>query len=130
MRRSTRTGEDPRSPLPLTPVEFHVLLSLADADRHGYAVLQDVARRTDDQFKLRTGTMYTVIKRMLDLSWLQEVAPTASATDERRRYYRLTNAGRDVLRAEARRLQSLVALAHEKRVLAPARRRLAPGRTR
>jgi DNA-binding PadR family transcriptional regulator len=125
MRRPTHSG----SPVALTPVEFHVLLSLADGERHGYAILQEVAHRTDDQLRLRTGTLYTVIKRMLDSGWIDEVDSPADETDERRRYYGVTSAGRDVLRAEAKRLESLVRFAHEKRVLGRSRK-LAPERGR
>jgi DNA-binding PadR family transcriptional regulator len=107
--------------LPLTPIEFHILLSLSDDARHGYAILQDVAQRTDGQITLRTGTLYTVIKRMLDGAWLEESDGGAN-DDERRRYYRLTPRGRDVLRNEAKRLQSLVALAQQKHVLGPSRK--------
>lgn len=105
---------------PLTPVEFHILLSLADDDRHGYAILQDVSERTGEQ--LRTGTLYTVIKRMLDGGWLEEAPAPRGDTDERRRYYRLTQVGREVATAEALRLQGLVSLAQEKRVLGRGRR--------
>lgn len=84
--------------------------------------------RTDGQIKLRTGTLYTVIKRMLDGAWLEEQEGPA-ADDARRRYYRLTPLGRDVLRAEAKRLQSLVVMAQDKRVLRPARK-LSPERSR
>ena len=129
MRRATSDGSEPRGLLPLTPVEFHVLLSLSDDARHGYAILQDVEQRTDGQIKLRTGTLYTVIKRMLDGTWLEEQDGPAGDGDARRRYYRLTPLGRDVLRAEAKRLQSLVVMAQDKRVLAPARK-LAPERSR
>ena len=128
MRRPA-AGSEPRGQLPLTPVEFHILLSLSDDARHGYAILQDVEQRTDGQIKLRTGTLYTVIKRMLDGEWLEEQDGDAADGDARRRYYRLTPLGREVLRAEARRLQSLVAMAQDKRVLGPARK-LAPERTR
>jgi DNA-binding PadR family transcriptional regulator len=108
--------------VPLTPVEFHILLSLADGERHGYAIRQDVTERTDDQFRLRTGTLYTVIKRMLDGGWLAETgAPDGEDGDERRRYYRLTPRGRDAMRGEARRLEALVRMAQEKRVI-PVRR--------
>jgi DNA-binding PadR family transcriptional regulator len=131
MRRATPDAGDPRGFLPLTPVEFHVLLALTDSDRHGYAILQDVERRSAEKLRLRTGTLYTVIKRMLDAGWVEETAhrPRAADDDERRRYYRLTPLGRTVVQAEARRLESLVALAREKRVLAPGRR-LASERTR
>ena len=111
---SSSTGQ------PLTPVEFHILLSLADNDRHGYAILQDVSERTGEQ--LRTGTLYTVIKRMLDGAWIEEAPAPRGETDERRRYYRLTPVGREVATAEALRLQGLVSLAHEKRVLGRGRR--------
>lgn len=127
MRRAARTRTAASGDVPLTPVEFHVLLSLSDADRHGYAILQDVADRTGGQIRLRTGTLYTVIKRMLDAAWLEETEPRARTadTDERRRYYRLTALGRQVVRAEARRLQALVAIAQEKRIL-PAGRKAVP----
>ena len=126
MRRAPRT-QDGNGGQPLTPVEFHILLSLADDDRHGYAILQDVSERTGEQ--LRTGTLYTVIKRMLDGGWLVEADAPRGESDERRRYYRLTPAGREVLKAEAVRLQNLVSLAQEKRVLGR-HRRLAPERAR
>ena len=121
MKRPARDRADIRGPLPLTPVEFHILLSLADEARHGYAILQDVSQRTDDQLRLRTGTLYTVIKRMLDSRWIAD-AGTPPGDDERRKYYRLTPHGREVLTTEARRLQALVSLAQQKRVLAPARK--------
>src|SRR6476659_5790049 len=92
MRRASRSASGIGGPVPLTTVEFHVLLSMSDGDRHGYAILQDVAGRTGNQLRLRTGTLYTVIKRMLDGGWLVESdgPPGASHDDERRRYYRLT----------------------------------------
>ena len=126
MRRAARAQQG-QGGQPLTPVEFHILLSLADGDRHGYAILQDVSERSGDQ--LRTGTLYTVIKRMLDGGWLVEADAPRGESDERRRYYRLTPGGREVLTAEALRLQSLVSLAQEKRVLGRGRR-LAAERTR
>lgn len=127
MKRPSRNAD--YGPVPLTPVEFHILLSLADGERHGYAILQDVSRRTDDQFRLRTGTLYTVIKRMLDNGWIEDTPSRQPGDDERRRYYRLTRLGRDVMRTEARRLQELVTLAQQKRVLPPPRR-LAPEKGR
>ena len=131
MRRPASPDPDARARLPLTPVEFHVLLSLTDSERHGYAILQEVEQRTGGALRLRTGTLYTVIKRMLDAAWIAETsAPASSANDdERRRYYRLTRDGRAVVAAEARRLETLVALAREKRVLGPVRR-LAQDRSR
>ena len=128
MRRPLRRGNDAGANVPLTPVEFHILLSLAEGERHGYAILQDVAERTDDQLRLRTGTLYTVIKRMLDSRWIADTPSPDPHDDERRKYYRLTAAGRDVLKKEAERLQALVTLAREKRVLPG--RKLAPERGR
>lgn len=124
MRRSQRGSGERVAPLTLTPVEFHVLLSLAGGERHGYAILQDVSQRTDDQLRLRTGTLYTVIKRMLDGGWIADTEGPENE-DERRKYYRLTPLGREVVRAEAKRLQALVTLAQEKRVL-PSPRKLSP----
>ena len=118
---------DTRAYLPLTPAEFHVLLSLADGDRHGYAILQDVAARSPE-LRLRTGTLYTVLKRMLDLAWVDE-SPAPAGEDARRRYYGLSAAGRAVMTAEARRLESLVQMARDRRVLSPVRR-LASGKAR
>src|SRR4051794_33846199 len=89
MRRA-RTASDASAQGPLSPVEFHILLSIADGERHGYAILQDVAERTCGQIRLRTGTLYTVIKRMLDGTWIEEADVRARGDDERRRYYRLT----------------------------------------
>src|SRR6476469_9544116 len=103
MRRSRATGEAGQAPL--TPVEFHILLSLSDGDRHGYAILQDVVERTGGQIALRTGTLYTVIKRMRDGGWIEESDARPREDDGRRRYYGLTPLGREVVRAEARRLQ-------------------------
>jgi DNA-binding PadR family transcriptional regulator len=104
--------------MPLTAVEFHVLLSLSDGERHGYAILQEVTDRTGGQITLRTGTLYTVIKRMLEGGWLEEApARPRAEDDERRRYYRLTALGRQIVRAEARRLQALVAIAQDKNLL-------------
>jgi len=121
MRRA-KTDAEAGQP-PLTPVEFHILLSLADGERHGYAILQDVGERTGGQIALRTGTLYTVIKRMLDGQWIAESETRPSGEDdERRRYYRLTPLGRQVVKTEAQRLQDLVTLARAKRVLGPARR--------
>ena len=116
MRRPADHETLPAGQVPLTAVEFHVLLSISDGDRHGYAILQDVTDRTGDQLRLRTGTLYTVIKRMLDRGWIAEASGHAG-DDERRRYYRLTPTGREAVRAEARRMQDLVAVAHEKHLL-------------
>ena len=106
---------DPRPDdlLPLPPATFHILLSLAAEDRHGYAIIQDVATRTGGAVKLSAGTLYRSIQRMLEQDLLEELRtrPAPEDDDERRRYYRITPFGEAVARAEARRLTSLVKLA-------------------
>ena len=99
--------------LPLQPAVFQILVALADQDRHGYAIMQDVAARTDGHLKLSPGTLYGSIKRMLEEGLIVEVESRLSPGDdhERRRYYRITPFGRDVARAEADRLTVLLAQA-------------------
>ena len=99
--------------LPLPPATFHILLALADEDRHGYAIIQDVAVRTDGELKLSAGTLYRSIQRMLEQGLLVETRerPAPEDDDERRRYYRITPLGTAVAKAEARRLTQLVRMA-------------------
>jgi DNA-binding PadR family transcriptional regulator len=99
--------------LPLPPATFHILLALADEDRHGYAVIQDVAERTGGELKLSAGTLYRSIQRMLEQGLIVEPRerPAPHEDDERRRYYRLTPLGMAVAKAEARRLAQLVKMA-------------------
>src|SRR6266481_4604922 len=103
----------PESLLPVPPAAFHILMSLADEDRHGYGIIQDVAARTGGELKLSAGTLYRSIQRMLEQGLLVEIQerPTPELDDERRRYYRITPFGTAVARAEARRLMQLVKLA-------------------
>ncbi len=103
----------PETLLPLAPATFHILLAVADQDRHGYAIIQEVAVRTGDEVRLSAGTLYRSIQRMVELDLIEETAtrPAAELDDERRRYYRITDFGRAVARAEAARLQALVRLA-------------------
>jgi DNA-binding PadR family transcriptional regulator len=103
----------PESLLPLPPAVFHILMALADEDRHGYAIIQEVRARTGGEVRLGPGTLYRSIQRMLDDDLIVEVAerPAPELDDERRRYYRITPFGRAVARAEANRLQELVRLA-------------------
>jgi DNA-binding PadR family transcriptional regulator len=114
---------DPRSFLPLTPLAFQVLLTLAEEPRHGYAIIREVDERTDGLIKLRTGTLYTLIQRLVDEHLVEESAsrPHPSEDDERRRYYEVTRLGRDVMKAEALRLRALVGHAQRKRVIGKAR---------
>ena len=101
--------------LPLPEATFHILMAVAEDDRHGYAIIQDVAMRTDGKLKLSPGTLYRSIQRMLEQGLIQETAerPAPELDDERRRYYRITSHGRAVAMAEARRLSQLVKLARE-----------------
>jgi DNA-binding PadR family transcriptional regulator len=92
--------------LPLPPATFHILMAVADDDRHGYAIIQDVAARTNGELKLSAGTLYRSIQRMLEQGLIVE-----TRGDERRRYYGITAFGKAVARAEARRLTQLVRLA-------------------
>ena len=105
--------------LPLTPALFHVLLALADGDKHGYAILKDVSLRTSGEVRLSTGTLYGIIKRLLNDGLIEEsrLRPAAKDDDERRIYYRLTILGRNVAAAEAERHAKIVALARLKKVL-------------
>src|SRR6201987_1612645 len=103
---------------PLTPAMFHVLLALTGDDLHGYAILKDVELRTAGEVKLSTGTLYGIIKRLLNDGLIIERRERPSAhDDERRRYYRLTPKGREVAAAEAARLEKVVALARARRLL-------------
>ena len=100
---------------PLQPAAFHILVALATGDRHGYAIMQDVAQRTDGKLKLNPGTLYTNIRRLLDQGFIVELEerPDPEDDDERRRYYRLTKTGRAAARAEMARLERMVAFAKE-----------------
>jgi len=97
---------DPAVHLPLTPAMLQVLLALADGEKHGYAILKEVARRTEGKVRLRAATLYTVIKRFVADGLVAESSerPDPALDDERRRYYRLTDRGRAVAVAEADRL--------------------------
>ena len=105
--------DDVEALLPLPPATFHILVALADQDRHGYGIIQDVAARTDGRLKLSAGTLYRSIQRMLEDGLIVEVRerPAPADDDERRRYYRITVLGTAVARAETARLQGLVKLA-------------------
>jgi DNA-binding PadR family transcriptional regulator len=99
--------------LGLPPTAFHILISLAGGDRHGYAIMREVAERTGGKLKLNPGTLYTTIRRLLSDGLIAELdeRPDPEQDDERRRYYSLTPFGRKVVRAEAARLEDLVSMA-------------------
>lgn len=111
-----------REPRPLTPAEFEVLLALADGDKHGYAILKAVAR--DGGSALGPATLYTIVRRFLGSGFIVESAqrPDPALDDERRRYYRLTDAGRAMARAEVERMESVLAAARAKPLLRRPRR--------
>ena len=111
--------KSPQEMLPLTPAVFHILLALADEERHGYGIMQDVASQTGDALQLGPGTLYGCLKRMLAAGLVEESAerPDPALDDERRRYYRMTDLGQLVVRAEARRLENAARAARAKRLL-------------
>ena len=113
MSPSTISSHDVDALLPLPPATFHILMSVADEDRHGYAIIQDVETRTDGELKLSPGTLYRSIQRMLEQGLIVEAKrrPAPALDDERRRYYSITSFGIAVARAEMRRLTQLVRLA-------------------
>ncbi len=104
---------------PLTPAVFHILLALADGEKHGYAIMKDVEMQTSGRMKMGPGTLYGTIKRMLTAGLIEETGqrPDPNMDDERRRYYRLTGLGQSVVSAESQRLAALVTLARQKHVL-------------
>ncbi len=105
--------------LPLSPAAFHILLALADGEKHGYAIMQGVAESTDGTIKMGPGTLYGAIRRMHQAGWIAECdeRPDPTLDDERRRYYRLTDLGQRIATAEAQRLARLVAEARQRGLL-------------
>lgn len=106
--------------VPLTPAVFHILLALADGEKHGYAIMQEISTRTDGTMRMGPGTLYGSIQRMLKDGLIMEVREHTEPVQqgaERRRYYRLTSVGLSVLQSEARRLEQLVRMAQSKQVL-------------
>ena len=105
--------QPPQERLPLTPPVFHILLALAEEERHGYGIMQDVARQTGGALQLGPGTLYGCLKRMLAAGLVEESEerPDPALDDERRRYYRMTALGKRIVRAEAQRLAGAVTVA-------------------
>ena len=110
---------DPQDLLPLTPAVFHILLALADGEKHGYAIMQEVERMTAGRTKMGPGTLYGSIKRMLQAGLIEESdeRPDPALDDQRRRYYQLTDLGKHVVRAETNRLSLLLNTAACKNVM-------------
>src|SRR5579871_468814 len=111
--------QSPQELLPLTPPVFHILLALVDEERHGYGIMQDVARQTDDALQLGPGTLYGCLKRMLAAGLVEEseARPDSELDDSRRRYYKMTALGHRAVRVEAERLAKAVTAAKARRLL-------------
>jgi len=111
--------EDIQRLLPLTPTVFHMLLALADGEKHGYAIMRAVDQETQGQMQIRTGSLYGSIRRMIEAGLIEETTgrPDPELDDERRRYYGLTDFGRRVLTAEAARIAQTMAVIQGKRIL-------------
>jgi DNA-binding PadR family transcriptional regulator len=109
----------PETMLPLTPAVFNILLALADGERHGYSIMQEIAAQTQGKLRIGPTTLYRSIKHMLEDGLIIESdeRPDPTLDDERRRYYRLTDLGRRVTVAEMQRLEQSLAVAHSKTLL-------------
>lgn len=116
----TETLQNPDEFLPLTPAVFNILLALADGEKHGYGIMQEVEANTKGQVLMGPGTLYGSIKRMLQADLIEESDERADPDmdDQRRRYYKLTALGRHTLRMEAERLASQVQIARAKKIFA------------
>jgi len=121
MVRSETKVVTPESLLPLAPATFQILLTLVDGECHGYAIMKEVAERTEGKVRLGAGTLYGALKRLLESGLVEEGGERADQEldDERRRYYRLTKFGLRVARAEARRLEAMVRAARRKKLIGP-----------
>ena len=119
MRTRKTDPRDLSSSLPLNHTDFHILLSLCAGESHGYAIMQDVRQLTAGQMLMGPGTLYTTIRRLLETGLIEESdeRPDPELDDQRRRYYRLTDLGRDLAQAEAARLQSLVQVVRARRLV-------------
>lgn len=96
------------SHLPLSSASLHILLALAGDDLHGYGIMQEVATQSGGVYKIGPGTLYDNLQKLIPCGWVQELGPRRGDDDPRRRYYRLTDTGRDVLKDETARLAQVV----------------------
>jgi len=96
------------SDLPLSSAALHILLALAGEDLHGYGIMQEIARQSGGKYKVGPGTLYDNLRKLIQDGWVQELGPRRGDDDPRRRYYRLTDTGRETLRAETARLSQVV----------------------
>ena len=118
MTLGNRRGHPPAGPL--KPLVFHILLVLMEGERHGYGIVKEVEQRTGDQFKIEPGNLYRTIRTMLGQGLIEDsdARPDADLDDQRRRYFRVTNPGREAAKSEAARLDTLVTLARSQDLLA------------
>ena len=114
-----KSSTDPTLHLPLTPAMLDVLIALADRERHGYAILKEIKRRTDGRVEMSAGTLYGIIRRLYTDGIIEESdeRPDPDLDDERRRYYRLTDFGRRVVTAEAERMEGVLQMVRAKNLL-------------
>jgi DNA-binding PadR family transcriptional regulator len=119
MAKAEGTRRPPESHLPLTPATFQILMALVEGERHGYAIMAEVAERSGQTVRLGPGTLYGSLKRLLEEGLVEESAERddPASGDARRRYYRITKYGLSVARAEARRLDGLVRTARQKKLI-------------
>jgi DNA-binding PadR family transcriptional regulator len=117
MSRSSQ--RDPKEKIPLSPIALYVLLALADGDRHGYAIIKEIDTATGGAVRLLPGTLYRLIKQLVDDAWIIEVeGPRISGgDDERRRYYRITPWGREIAQAEVERLAGVMRMARAAKLI-------------
>ncbi len=115
----TKKRRDPKDYLPLTPSEFHVLLALAEGEKHGYAIHKDVLQQTDGRVGLSTGTLYAILRRLLSEGMIEKASrrPAPERDDERRRYYRLTRFGKEVAAGELAEMEKHLSTARARNLL-------------
>jgi DNA-binding PadR family transcriptional regulator len=119
MPSANRVPDNLQHLLPLTPAVFFILFALADGEKHGYAIMQNVSQASDNHFRMGPGTLYSTIQRLLDLDLIEETESVGSQSEHenRRRYYKLTRTGKTVLAADLSRMESVVRLAHDKKLV-------------